>query len=109
MRILFAGGGTAGHINPALAIAGYIREKEPKTEILYIGAKGGMEEKLVPAAGFRFCSITISGFQRKDVYKRQDYGNAHFKSKGITAFLLFGCGRSGTGQAGTYFNSTKAP
>ena len=65
MRILFAGGGTAGHINPALAIAGYIREKEPKTEILYIGAKGGMEEKLVPAAGFRFCSITISGFQRK--------------------------------------------
>lgn len=65
MRILFAGGGTAGHINPALAIAGYIRELEPETQILYIGAKDGMEERLVPAAGFEFKSIVISGFQRK--------------------------------------------
>lgn len=65
MRILFAGGGTAGHINPALAVAGYIREKEPGAEILYVGAKGGMEERLVPEAGFAFRSITISGFQRK--------------------------------------------
>ena len=65
MKVLFAGGGTAGHINPALAIAGYLKEKEPETEILYIGAKGGMEERLVPAAGFAFQSITISGFQRK--------------------------------------------
>lgn len=65
MRILFAGGGTAGHINPALAIAGYIRELEPETQILYVGAKDGMEERLVPNAGFDFKSITISGFQRK--------------------------------------------
>ncbi len=65
MKVLFAGGGTAGHINPALAIAGYLREKEPDAQILYIGAKGGMEERLVPAAGFAFKSITISGFQRK--------------------------------------------
>lgn len=65
MRVLFAGGGTAGHINPALAIAGYLREREPDAQILYIGAKGGMEERLVPAAGFEFRSITISGFQRK--------------------------------------------
>lgn len=65
MRILFAGGGTAGHINPALAIAGYVCEKEPDAQILFIGAKGGMEERLVPAAGFYFKSITISGFQRK--------------------------------------------
>lgn len=65
MRILFAGGGTAGHINPALAIAGTVREKEPDAEILYVGARGGMEEKLVPAAGYDFRSVTISGFQRK--------------------------------------------
>lgn len=64
MKILFAGGGTAGHINPALAIAGYVREKEPDAQILYVGAKGGMEERLVPAAGVEFRSITISGFQR---------------------------------------------
>ena len=63
MKILFAGGGTGGHINPALAVAGYIREREPETQILYVGAKGGMEEKLVPKAGFPFRSITISGFQ----------------------------------------------
>lgn len=69
MRILFAGGGTAGHINPALAIAGFLREKEPDAQILYVGAKGGMEERLVPAAGFTFKSITISGFQRKLSWK----------------------------------------
>lgn len=65
MKVLFAGGGTAGHINPALAIAGCLREQEPDVQILYVGAKGGMEEKLVPAAGFDFRSITVSGFQRK--------------------------------------------
>lgn len=69
MRVLFAGGGTAGHINPALAVAGYLREKEPDAQVLYIGAKGGMEERLVPAAGFAFQSITISGFQRKLSWK----------------------------------------
>ena len=65
MRVLFAGGGTAGHINPALAAAGYLRSKQPDAEILYVGNKGGMEERLVPAAGYDFKTIRISGFQRK--------------------------------------------
>lgn len=65
MKILFAGGGTAGHINPALAVAGTVREKEPDAQILYVGAKGGMEERLVPKSGYEFRSITIAGFQRK--------------------------------------------
>ncbi len=64
MRIILVGGGTAGHINPALAFADYIKEKEPESCILYVGAKGGMEEKLVPEAGFDFKGITISGFSR---------------------------------------------
>lgn len=64
MRIIFAGGGTAGHINPALAVAGTIRKKCPDAQILYIGAKGGMEERLVPQAGFDFKGITVSGFRR---------------------------------------------
>lgn len=64
MKVLLAGGGTAGHINPALAIAGYIREKRPNTEFLFIGNKDGMEQRLVPQAGFEIKSITISGFQR---------------------------------------------
>ncbi len=65
MRIIFAGGGTAGHINPALAIAGYVREQQPDAEILYIGCKGGMEERLVPQAGYTFKSVVVQGFRRK--------------------------------------------
>lgn len=65
MRILFAGGGTAGHINPALAIAGYVRERQPDAEILYVGKTGGMEERLVPQAGFEFRGISVQGFSRK--------------------------------------------
>lgn len=64
MKILLAGGGTAGHINPALAIASYIKEKEPQTEILFIGNRDGMEQTLVKKAGFDIKPIVISGFKR---------------------------------------------
>lgn len=69
MKVIFAGGGTAGHINPALAIAGYVRERQPDAEILYIGATGGMEERLVPQAGFDFTGISVQGFKRKISFK----------------------------------------
>ena len=69
MRVLFTGGGTAGHINPALAVAGYLREQEPDTKILYVGNRGGMEERLVPRAGYEMAFITISGFQRRLSFK----------------------------------------
>ena len=65
MHILFAGGGTAGHINPALAIAGYVKDKEPDTRISYIGTARNLEAKLVPAAGYDFYTIDVCGFQRK--------------------------------------------
>lgn len=65
MRVIFAGGGTAGHINPALAIAGHLKKMQPDAEILYVGNKGGMEERLVPKAGFNFKSIEVRGFKRK--------------------------------------------
>lgn len=64
MKVLLAGGGTAGHINPALAIASYIKEKEPDTQILFIGNRDGMEQTLVTKAGFSIKSIVISGFKR---------------------------------------------
>lgn len=64
MHILFAGGGTAGHINPALAVAGYIKEKHPDTKISYIGTAKKLEAKLVPEKGYDFYSIEVSGFQR---------------------------------------------
>lgn len=64
MRILFATGGTAGHINPALAVASYIRETKKDAEILFIGTADHMESRLVPDAGFDFKTIDISGFKR---------------------------------------------
>lgn len=64
MKYLLAGGGTAGHINPALAIAGYIREHEPDAEFLFIGNEGGMEQRLVSQAGYEIRSVVISGFKR---------------------------------------------
>ena len=64
MRVLLAGGGTAGHINPALAIAKTIKEKEPSAEILFVGNIGGLEQRLVKNAGFDIKSISISGFKR---------------------------------------------
>lgn len=64
MKVLLAGGGTAGHINPALAIASFIKDKEPETEILFIGNRDGMEQTLVKKANFDIESIVISGFKR---------------------------------------------
>lgn len=64
-KILFATGGTGGHINPALAVAGYVRENYPKAEILFVGTADRMEAQLVPAAGYDFKTIEIQGFSRE--------------------------------------------
>lgn len=64
MRVLLAGGGTAGHCNPAIAIATTIKEKNKDAEILFIGNKGKIEETLVEKAGFPFRAIKIQGFRR---------------------------------------------
>ena len=64
MRFLFATGGTAGHINPALAVASYLKEEYPECEILFIGTPDHMEARLVPNAGFDFRTIEINGFKR---------------------------------------------
>ncbi len=64
MHILFAGGGTAGHINPALAIAGYIKQKHPDAQISYIGTPDKLEAQLVPEKGYDFYPIKVSGFKR---------------------------------------------
>lgn len=64
MRILFAGGGTAGHINPALSIAAYAKKMDSETQVLFIGKAGNMEETLVPKAGYDIEFIDIAGFTR---------------------------------------------
>lgn len=65
MRVLFACGGSAGHINPALAIATALKEEKSEVEILFAGNPNRMEAQLVPAAGFAFTPILVEGFQRK--------------------------------------------
>lgn len=64
MRVIFAAGGTGGHINPALAAAQELRRRMPDAAILFVGTAEKMESKLVPKAGFDFKTINISGFQR---------------------------------------------
>ncbi|MBQ8497492.1 MAG: undecaprenyldiphospho-muramoylpentapeptide beta-N-acetylglucosaminyltransferase [Clostridia bacterium] len=64
MKIILAGGGTAGHINPAIAIANHIKEKDPTAEIAFIGTKKGMENNLVAKAGYPIHHIEIQGLRR---------------------------------------------
>lgn len=65
MRVIFTGGGTAGHINPALAIADFFRDKHPDWEFRYVGNPDHMEYKLAKAAGYQFIGVKVKGFQRK--------------------------------------------
>ena len=64
MNVIFTCGGTGGHINPAIAVANLIRERNPGCNILFIGAKGHMEEQLVPKAGYRLECLPGSGLSR---------------------------------------------
>ena len=65
MNVIFTCGGTGGHINPAIAVANIVKERHPDCNILFIGAKGHMEEKLVPQAGFELVTLPGSGLSRK--------------------------------------------
>ncbi len=65
MRLLLCGGGTAGHINPAVAVADIVKQKEEKCEILFVGTEEGMEKSLIPLNGYNIKFIKIHGFKRK--------------------------------------------
>ncbi|RQD73795.1 MAG: undecaprenyldiphospho-muramoylpentapeptide beta-N-acetylglucosaminyltransferase, partial [Candidatus Syntrophonatronum acetioxidans] len=65
MRIILTGGGTGGHIYPALAMARYIKNVEPNSDIRFVGTKKGMESNLVPMSGFPLETITVRGMPRK--------------------------------------------
>ena len=64
MNLIFTCGGTAGHINPAIAVANMMKERYPDCNILFIGAVGHMEEKLVPQAGYELKVLPGSGLSR---------------------------------------------
>lgn len=68
-RILLTAGGTGGHVNPALAVAGEIRKQYPDAQILFVGTSDRIETKIVPAAGFELRTIEMSGFQRKPSFE----------------------------------------
>jgi UDP-N-acetylglucosamine--N-acetylmuramyl-(pentapeptide) pyrophosphoryl-undecaprenol N-acetylglucosamine transferase len=69
IRVIIAGGGTGGHIFPAIAIANAIKEKVFNAQILFVGAKGRMEMQKVPAAGYHIIGLNISGLQRRLTWK----------------------------------------
>ena len=65
MRVLMTGGGTGGHVNPALAIAAVIKNNDPTSEIAFVGTPKGIENKLVGAAGYKMYHVEVKGFRRK--------------------------------------------
>ena len=69
LRVIISGGGTGGHIFPAISIAGKLRELNPETEILFVGATGKMEMEKVPAAGYEIVGLPIAGLQRQLVWE----------------------------------------
>ena len=64
MKVLMTGGGTGGHVFPAIAIANAIKALMPNTEFLFVGANGKMEMDKVPQAGYKIEGLTIAGLQR---------------------------------------------
>lgn len=68
-RILISGGGTGGHIFPAISIANAIRRREPRAEILFVGACGRMEMERVPAAGYKIEGLPVAGFDRRRLWR----------------------------------------
>ena len=65
MKVLLSGGGTGGHVYPAIAIANKIKEENPDAEILFVGTEKGIESEIVPKYGFELKTVTVQGFKRK--------------------------------------------
>jgi UDP-N-acetylglucosamine--N-acetylmuramyl-(pentapeptide) pyrophosphoryl-undecaprenol N-acetylglucosamine transferase len=82
MKIIIAGGGTGGHIFPALAIANALKERDAAIEILFVGAKGKMEMEKIPAAGYKIVGLHIAGYNRSSFIK-----NISLPAKLVASFL----------------------
>lgn len=87
-KILISGGGTGGHVFPAISIANEIKSRYPNAEFLFIGAKGKMEMEKVPNAGYKIIGLVINGFPRKISLKIFQFIMNYFKSKRVALDIV---------------------
>ena len=105
VNVLVSGGGTGGHIFPALSIAGEVSRRHPDWGILFVGAEGRMEMEKVPAAGYKIIGLPVSGFDRKRLWRNVGVGIKLLKSlskarailKEFTPDIAIGVGGYGSG------------
>ena len=88
LRVIISGGGTGGHIFPAVSIANAIREKRPDAKILFVGAEGRMEMQRVPAAGYDIKGLPVAGFNRKQLWKNVSVLMKLFKSRNLAKNIV---------------------
>ena len=88
LNVLVSGGGTGGHIFPALSIANEVRRRHPEAKILFVGAEGRMEMEKVPAAGYNIIGLPVSGFDRKHLLRNFKVLARLFKSMGLARKIL---------------------
>lgn len=88
LRVIISGGGTGGHIFPAVSIANAIKELNPSSEILFVGAEGRMEMQRVPAAGYPIKGLPVAGFDRKNLLKNIPVLIKLFKSQRLAKKIV---------------------
>ena len=88
LNVLVSGGGTGGHIFPALSIANEVRLRHPEAKILFVGAQGRMEMEKVPAAGYNIIGLPVSGFDRKHLLRNFKVLARLYKSMGMARKIL---------------------
>ena len=88
IRIIISGGGTGGHIFPAISIANAIKEQCPDADILFVGAEGRMEMQRVPAAGYPIKGLPVAGFNRKNLLKNIPVLIKLFKSQRMARQII---------------------
>jgi len=88
MRVIMTGGGTGGHIFPAIAIADEIMKRDSASDVLFIGAKGKMEEKVVPENNYDIKLIEVTGFNRKNIFNNATFIKNYLKSLGVCKQII---------------------